>query len=168
LNFKIQTPFNVDSTTGYDGIEFAVQHLFGESGFGGIVNYTATNTDNTHDDFALAPQLAELGISDSANVVGFYEMDGFSIRFAYNWRDKYIVSLVQDGGAGPGPRYIEEYGQLDLTMSYEVPQVEGLTVYFNGINVTEENIRVVGRSNTEILAAIQQGARYSFGARYTF
>jgi hypothetical protein len=53
-------------------------------------------------------------------------------------------------------------------MSYEVPQVEGLTVYFNGINVTEENIRVVGRSNTEILAAIQQGARYSFGARYTF
>nr|WP_297350208.1 TonB-dependent receptor [uncultured Glaciecola sp.] len=168
LNFKIQTPFNVDSTTGYDGIEFAVQHLFGESGFGGIVNYTATNTDNTHDDFVRAPQLAELGISDSANVVGFYEMDGLSVRIAYNWRDKYIVSLVQDGGAGPGPRYIEEYGQLDLTVSYEVPQVKGLTVYLNGINVTEENLRVSGRAEEQVLAAIQQGARYSFGARYTF
>ena len=128
LNFRVETPQNVEGTTGYDGIEFAVQHLFGETGFGGIINYTATNTDNTHDDFILTPQLAELGISDSANVVGFYEMDGLSIRFAYNWRDKYIVSLVQDGGAGPGPRYIEEYGQLDLTVSYEVPQLEGLTV----------------------------------------
>jgi TonB-dependent receptor len=168
LNFKIETPLNVSGTTGYDGIEFAVQHLFGESGFGGIINYTATNTDNTHDDFVLAPQLAELGISDSANVVGFYEMDGLSIRIAYNWRDKYIVSLVQDGSAGPGPRYIEEYGQLDLTVSYDVPQIKGLTVYLNGINVTEENLRVSGRSEQQVLAAIQQGSRYSFGARYTF
>jgi TonB-dependent receptor len=168
LNFKVETPLNVEGTTGYDGIEFAVQHLFGETGFGGIVNYTATNTDNVHDDYVLAPQLAELGISDSANVVGFYEMDGLSVRIAYNWRDKYIVSLVQDGGAGPGPRYIEEYGQLDLTVSYEVPQIEGLIVYLNGINVTEENLRVSGRAEEQVLAAIQQGARYSFGARYTF
>jgi TonB-dependent receptor len=168
LNVQIQTPQNVEGSTGYSGFEFAVQHLFGESGFGGIINFTVTDTDNTHDDLELGPQLAELGISDSANVVAFYEKDGFSIRGAYNWRGKYIVSLFQDGGAGPGPRYIEEYAQLDLTMSYEVPQVKGLSVYLNGINITEENLRVVGRNKYSVLAGIQQGARWSIGARYSF
>jgi TonB-dependent receptor len=168
MNFRVNTPLNVGGTTGYDGFEFAVQHLFGETGFGGIVNYTTTDTDNVHDDFVLTPQLAELGISDSANVVGFYEMDGFSARLAYNWRDKFIVDLVQDGGAGPGPRYIEAYAQLDVTVSYELPQVKGLTVFFNGINLTEENLRTSGRSETQVLDSIQQGARYSLGARYSF
>lgn len=168
MNFRVETPQNVAGETGYDGVEFAVQHLFGESGFGGIVNYTTTDTDNVHDDFVLTPQLAELGISDSANVVAFYEMDGLSIRAAYNWRDKFIVALVQDGGAGPGPRYIEEYSQLDVTVSYELPQVEGLTVFFNGINLTGENLRTSGRSETQVLDSIQQGARYTLGARYTF
>lgn len=168
MNFRVNTPINVEGKTGYDGFEFAIQHLFSDTGFGGIINYTTTDTDNTHDDFVLAPQLAELGISDSANLVGFYEMDGLSIRLAYNWRDKFIVALVQDAGAGPGPRYIEEYAQLDVTVSYEVPQVEGLTVFFNGINLTDENLRTSGRSETQVLDSIQQGARYTLGARYTF
>jgi len=168
LNFKIETPQNVSGSTGYSGFEFALQHLFGESGFGGIINYTKTDTDNEHDDLNLGPQLAELGISDSANLVAFYEKDGLSIRGAYNWRGKYIVSLVQDGNAGAGPRYIEEYAQLDLTVSYEVPQVKGLSVYLNGINITEENLTVSGRNENQVLAAIQQGARWSLGARYSF
>lgn len=168
MNFKINTPINVAGKTGYDGIEFAVQHLFGDSGFGGIVNYTATNTDNEHDDFLLESQVAELGISDSANAVAFYEKDGLSVRVAYNWRDKFIVALVQDGGAGPGPRYIEEYAQIDMTISYDVPQVEGLNVFFNAINLTEENLRTSGRDEGQVLDSIQQGARYSLGARYTF
>ena len=168
MNFAINTPQNLSETTGYDGIEFAVQHLFGESGFGGIVNYTKTNTDNEHDDFDLGTQAAELGISDSANVVGFYEKYGLSVRIAYNWRDKFLVALVQDGQAGPGPRYIEEYGQVDMTVSYDVPQAEGLTVFFNAINITEENARTSGRDERQVLDSIQQGARYSLGARYTF
>ncbi|WP_371194424.1 TonB-dependent receptor [Glaciecola sp. SC05] len=168
LNFKIETPQNVEGSTGYSGFEFAVQHLFGESGFGGIINYTVTDTDNQHDDFLLTPQLAELGISDSANLVAFYEKDGLSVRAAYNWRSKYIVSLVQDGSAGPGPRYIEEYAQIDLTVSYDIPQVEGLSVFLNGINITEENLRVVGRNSNQVLAAIQQGARWGLGVRYSF
>jgi len=168
MNFAINTPQNLSETTGYDGIEFAVQHLFGESGFGTIVNYTKTNTDNEHDDYNLGAQAAELGISDSANVVGFYEKHGLSVRIAYNWRDKFLVALVQDGQAGPGPRYIEEYAQVDMTVSYDVPQAEGLTVFFNAINITEENARTSGRDERQVLDSIQQGARYSLGARYTF
>lgn len=168
MNFAINTPQNVSGKTGYDGIEFAVQHLFGDSGFGGIINYTKTDTDHQHDDFLLDSQAAELGISDSANVVAFYEKDGLSVRIAYNWRDKFIVALVQDGGAGPGPRYIEPYAQVDMTMSYDVPQVEGLNIFFNAINITEENARTSGRDERQVLDSIQQGARYSLGARYSF
>jgi TonB-dependent receptor len=169
LNFAIQTPQNVAGSTGYKGFEFAIQHLFGESGFGGIINYTATDTDNEYDDLSTADgQLAELGISDSANLVAFYEKDGFSIRGAYNWRSRYIVDTVQDGNSGNGPRYIDEYAQLDITMSYELPQLKGLSVYLNGINITEENSTVSGRTETQVLTAIQQGARWSIGARYSF
>lgn len=168
LNFVIATPGNTEGSTGYTGFEFAVQHLFGESGFGGIINYTVTDTDNEFDDLLLSDtQVAELGISDSANVVAFYEKDGFSIRGAYNWRSKYIVSTTQ-GPNGTGPRYIEEYAQIDITMSYDVPQVKGLNVYLNGINITEENLTVSGRTENQVLAAIQQGARWSIGARYSF
>lgn len=168
MSFAINTPQNVTEKTGYDGIEFAVQHLFGDSGFGGIVNYTTTDTDHKHDDFDIGSQAAELGISDSANVVGFYEKDGISVRVAYNWRDKFLVALVQDGGAGPGPRYVEAYAQVDLTVSYDLPQVEGLNIFFNAINITNENARTSGRDSFQVLDSIQQGARYSLGARYTF
>jgi TonB-dependent receptor len=166
MNFGISTPQNVNETTGYDGIEFAVQHLFGDSGFGGIVNYTKTDTDNNHDDSFLGNQVAELGISDSANVVGFYEKHGLSVRIAYNWRDKFLVALNQD--VDPNPRYIEEYAQIDMTVSYDVPQAEGLTIFFNAINITDENARTSGRDERQVLDSIQQGARYSLGARYAF
>ena len=168
INFAVATPQNVPGTTGYKGFEVAIQHLFGESGFGGIINYTKTDTDNSFDNLSLSgEQIAELGISDSANLVAFYEMDGLSIRGAYNWRGKFLTSLSQ-GASGTGPMYIEEYAQLDLTVSYEFQEVEGLTVYLNGINITEENARVSGRTEDQVLFAIQQGARWSLGARYSF
>jgi TonB-dependent receptor len=168
LNITVDTPGNSQESTGYKGIEFAVQHLFGESGFGGIINFTKTDTDNEFDDFSLADnQVAEVGISDSANLVAFYEKDGLSIRGAYNWRSRYLVATSQ-GDLGTGPRYVDEYAQLDMTISYDVPQVEGLNVYLNGINITEENLTNSGRTENQILDAIQQGARWSVGARYSF
>lgn len=167
MSFDIQTPSNSSEKKGFDGLEFAVQHLFGETGFGGIVNYTKVDTDNEYDNFNLGDQVAEFGISDTANVVGFYENYGWSVRIAYNWRDKFLVSGFQ-GDVGPSPRYTEDYGQYDLTVSYEVPQVEGLTLFLNGINITDEYQRQSGRDEYQVLNVTQQGARYNLGARYTF
>ncbi|WP_416307931.1 TonB-dependent receptor [Neptunicella sp. SCSIO 80796] len=168
IEFNIHTPSNSSEEKGFDGLEFAIQHLFGESGFGGIVNYTKVDSDHTYDNFYIAgPQVAEFGISDTANVVGFYEKDGISVRLAYNWRDKFLVSGYQ-GDVGASPRYVEAYDQLDLTVSYELPQVEGLTVFFNGINITDEYKRESGRSEIQVLNVTQQGARYNLGVRYAF
>ncbi|WP_438864712.1 TonB-dependent receptor [Neptunicella sp.] len=166
--FKISTPSNSSEEKGFDGLEFAVQHLFGESGFGGIVNYTKVDSDHEYNNFLIGePQVAEFGISDTANVVGFYEKEGLSVRLAYNWRDKFLVSGYQ-GDVGPSPRYVEAYDQLDLTISYELPQVEGLTLFLNGINITDEYKRESGRTELQVLNVTQQGARYNLGVRYAF
>jgi TonB-dependent receptor len=167
MSFDIQTPSNSTEKKGFDGLEFAVQHIFGDTGFGGIANYTQVNTDNEYDNFNLGDQVAEFGISDTANLVAFYEKDGWSVRVAYNWRDKFLVSGFQ-GDVGPSPRYVEAYGQYDLTVSYAVPQLEGLTLFLNGINITDEYIRQSGRDEYQVLNVTQQGARYNLGARYTF
>lgn len=179
MNFEIDTYANSSEETSFDGLEFAVQHLFGDSGFGAIVNYTYVNTDNEYNNAILgdelndqgvpilSDQVAETGISDTANVVGFYEKHGISVRIAYNWRDQYLTSHYQ-GDVGPSPVYVEEYSQVDLTVSYDVPQVEGLNVFFNGINITDEYTRQHGRTSTDVLNVTQTGARWSLGARYTF
>jgi len=167
LPMNITTPTNSPEETGFDGLEFAVQHIFGDTGFGGIINYTKVDTDHEFDNTNLEVQVVELGISDTANVVGFYEKDGWSVRIAYNWRDSFINSQFQ-GDVGPSPRYTDAYSQVDLSISYDVPQVKGLNIFFNGINITNEYALQYGRSEGQVLNLTQTGARYSLGARYTF
>jgi len=41
-------------------------------------------------------------------------------------------------------------------------------VFFEGINVTEEDIRVHGRTVNSLLFYGEQQARYALGARYSF
>src|SRR5262249_27199704 len=69
------------------GIELAIQHMFGESGFGVQANATKVYTDkpyNAHD--TSTSGFAVTGLADSANLVGFYENFGFEARLALNWR----------------------------------------------------------------------------------
>ncbi|MBB1437478.1 TonB-dependent receptor [Shewanella sp. SG41-4] len=155
LNFNINTPLNSSESSVIDGWEFAAQHFFGESGVGVIANYTLVNSD-----------LALVGISDTANAVLVYENYGFQARVAYNWRDEFLSATNQ--GTGIFPQYTEAYSQIDLSVSYDIEQVEGLTVFFEGLNITEEYTRVHGLANEQVLNLTETGARYSLGARYTF
>ncbi|GGP89603.1 TonB-dependent receptor [Shewanella ulleungensis] len=155
LNFNINTPLNSSENSVIDGWEFAAQHFFGESGVGVIANYTLVNSD-----------LALVGISDTANAVLVYENYGFQARVAYNWRDEFLSATSQ--GTGLFPQYTEAYSQIDLSVSYDIEQVEGLTVFFEGLNITEEYVRVHGLADEQVLNLTETGARYSIGARYTF
>jgi TonB-dependent receptor len=145
--------------------EFAVQHMFGDSGFGFSANYTIVNTDSTYDDTNLAQQFVLLGISDSANFIGFFENEKWSVRAAYNWRDQYISGTF-DGNGNPNPNYVEDYGQWDMNVSYDV--TDGLTVFAEAINITDEYQRVHGRGENVALYVTQTGPRYMLGARYNF
>lgn len=167
VNFRLNVPVNGDQKYTIDGLEFNVQHIFGESGFGGVFNYTMVDTDLAYDNDSLGDTAALVGLSDTANLVAFYDKDGLQARIAYNWRDEFLNERRTNGDL-TAPIYTEAYYQIDFNVSYEVKAVEGLTVFVEGINITDQYTNEFGRDSRLIYKLTQTGARYSLGARYNF
>ncbi|NQZ83676.1 MAG: TonB-dependent receptor [Colwellia sp.] len=149
-----------------EGFEFAIQHTFGDSGFGALFNMTTVTGDVSFDNATVGTQFTLPGLSDSANLVAFYEKDGIQARIAYNWRDDFLSAIGQSEGEANGPQYTEGYGQVDISASYSVN--DDLTVFVEGLNITEETQRIHGRYEEQLLHARQYGARYNIGMRYNF
>ena len=163
--FNLTVPVNIEEAT-MTGWEFVVQHTFWESGFGVIINATLAEADVAYDNFSLEQQFVLTGLSDSANVIAFYDKDGIAVRLAYNWRDEFLAGTGQNNvGAGP-PTNIAAYQQLDMSASYWV--TDEVQVYLDAINITDETTHVFGRSDVQTLFAAQLGARYNLGVRYKF
>ena len=162
--FLITVPSNQRSAE-LDGFEFAVQHMFGDSGFGLQANATIVNSDLEYDNHSRAEQFALEGLSDSANLIAFFEKDKWSIRTAYNWRDEFLAGRF-DGTGLPNPVYVEAYGQLDVNASFNVN--ENFSVAVEAINLLDETIRVHGRNDKQTLGVTQTGTRFMIGARYKF
>ena len=103
LIFDIRRPVN-QKTANVDGIEFNLQHAFGDTGFGFIVNATVVDADIAYDDTNfLEGQFVLNGLSDSANFIGFYDGEKLQVRLAYNWRDDFISGVGQDEGTRTNP-----------------------------------------------------------------
>lgn len=191
LLFSLSYPVNQKDANVY-GWEFNIQHNFGESGFGFIANYTKAWSDvgyvanpttepcpeeliNTTAKCMIS-QFALSGLSDSANLIAFYDRDGLNARIAYNWRDDFFNGDGQGQGAfydddgerriGNNPTQTQAYGQVDLSASYELN--DNLTLFIDGINVTNEGYRLYGRTKNQVLRSGQTGARYNLGVRYNF
>jgi TonB-dependent receptor len=162
LNFQITTPTNSDQTAKIYGWEFNVQHSFWNTGFGAILNYTIVNGSAKYNNAlpASVSQFALVGLSDSANAVLFYDKRGIQARLAYNWRDKFLA------GGGPNPTYVEAYGQLDGSASYEFRK--GITAFVEGINLTGSKRRGHMRSVNNVTFVSPGYARYSAGLRFSF
>ncbi len=162
LTFQITEPTNSNQTSTLHGWEFNVQHSFGDTGFGGIVNYTKVDGDAIYDDTkpASVTQFALTGLSDSANVVAFYDKNGIQARVAYNWRDKFL------NGTGPNPTYTDAYGQVDASASWEFKP--GVTAFVEGINLTNESRKVHQRAENNVVYVAPGYARYDIGVRMTF
>ena len=79
---------------------------------------------------------------------------------AYNLRDDCVA------GSGPNPLYMEEYGQIDASASYEF--MPGITGFVEVINLTGESRRGHRRSDRNVFFASPGYARYSAGVRYAF
>jgi TonB-dependent receptor len=164
MQFLSQAPVNNKDAT-IDGWELAVQHFFGESGFGLQANYTIVDGDIGFD-LAADPsvtQFALVGLSDTANLVAMYEKDQWHGRISYNWRDKFLNNASMFASE---PEFVEEYSQIDLSVGYQY--TDNLSFNFEAINITEENRRTHGRTQAQLWRLEQFGARYSIGARYTF
>ncbi len=163
--FNVSRPVN-NREASIHGWEIAGQHFFGNSGFGLQANYTIVRGDVAFDDAGdpNVNQFALLGLSDSANLVLMYEKYGLTARLAYNWRDEFLQNA--NVGAFRSPQYVEAYEQIDLSVGYDFN--DSLSVMFEGLNLTGEDVRWHGRSTKQMWFLQDQGARYSIGARYKF
>lgn len=146
------------------GLEFNFQHMFGNSGFGVSGNYTAVKSGLKFINTSLGTQSGLVGISDSANLVGFFENETWSIRGAYNWRGEFLAARTD--GAGNNPVYTEPYGQLDASIGYKIGK--NLTLQADLLNLNDGYIRQHGRTKEQLVSALQTGRRYLIGARYRF
>jgi len=161
--FTNTAPSNGESAT-VDGWEFAAQHTFGETGFGVLANVTIVGSDAELDNADITQVFAVTGLSDSLNVVAFYENGPFQGRIAYNWRDTFLQDLSQ--GGGDGVTYVEDYAQWDASASYDIN--DDVTVFVEGINLTEEYTHSRGRFSNQILDVVDSGRRLSVGVRASF
>ena len=160
--FTVGQPGNSNQVAHLHGWEFGIQHSFWKTGFGAILNYTKVNSD-THYDNALrytVTQFAVTGVSDSANAVVYYDKNGIQARLAYNWRGGFL------SGYGLDPFYTQSYGQFDADASYEIRK--GVSVFAEGINITNADRRGHMRSNNAVYFAAPGYARYSLGVRFGF
>ncbi|WP_246611021.1 TonB-dependent receptor [Aquisediminimonas profunda] len=160
--FTYTQPANSNQKARLWGWEFAIQHNFWETGFGAILNYTVVQSDTAFNNTLpwTVTQFAVPGASNSANAVIFYDKNGLQARVAYNWRDKFLSGKDQD------PYYIKSYGQFDVSASYEFRK--GMTVFVEGINITNADRTGVRRNDRAIFFAAPGYARYSGGVRFTF
>lgn len=164
--FSLSVPVNFASNE-LDGLEFNIQHNFGDSGFGVIANYTYVDSEDAeYDNLSLDLQFPLTGLSDSANFIVFYENEKLGVRVAYNWREKFLAGTGQDNvGVGP-PTYVDDYDQIDLSANYWLS--DNMQLFLDVLNLTDEVSYVHGRHPNQTLFATQQGTRYNLGFRYKF
>jgi TonB-dependent receptor len=167
MDFVIQQPTNA-ATAGIEGWELNWVHFFtgAFSGFGMQANATFVSGDIGYDVYAdpsAADQFAQTGLSDSSNLILFYENDKFSARVLYNQRGEFLSNTNIGDRV---PRFVDAYSQLDFTTSYAA--TDNLTLTLEGINMTESPVVFRGRTERQVQSFMEGDMRLMLGARYTF
>jgi TonB-dependent receptor len=165
--FTVSTNVNGPTANVY-GVEFAVQHVFGESGFGFQANATLVGTNKPYDPLNLSISgFAVTGLADSANLVLFYEKGGFQARIAGNWRDVYLDHFGQQQNNsmfGSEPTFVNGNTQIDFSTSYDISPE--LNVYFAALNLTDSTYGTRGRFADQLLDVVDYGRRFTLGLRF--
>jgi TonB-dependent receptor len=162
-NFAITVPVNAHNAS-LHGFEFNVQNPFGNTGLGVAANYTLVVSGLKYDNDSVGQQFALVGLSNTANVVAFYENEKVNARLAYNWRGQFLQS-TQDG-QGYNPVYVEPYHQIDATLGYNYN--DHLSFTLDALNLNDGVIRSHSRTTEAVESIVQTGRRFLLGARYKF
>jgi TonB-dependent receptor len=167
--FTVSTNVNGPAANVY-GAEFAVQHVFGASGFGFQANATLVGTNKPYNPLDLTVSgFAVTGLANSANLVVFYEKEGFQARIAANWRDNYLDHFGQaqnNSRFGTEPTFVNANTQVDFSTSYLVsPQ---LNVYFSALNLNDATFSTHGRFSEQLLDVVDYGRRFTLGVHFKF
>jgi len=159
--YSVTRPQNGEEAT-VTGYEIALTHIF-DNGFGFTANATVVDSDisidaNSTQTFALE------GLGDSQNLIVFYEAENWQARVAFNNREGFL-RLVDNGYNGE-PVNTDTFGQWDISASYDIN--ENVSVFFEGINITEEELVQRGRFANQVYNIEDNGSRYAVGVRAKF
>ena len=160
----LSTPLNTGEAK-VTGMEFGYQHAFTSlpspfDGLGVIANYTLVDSDSETISRTGARLPAEDLSENSYNLIGYYEKYGISARIAYGWREEFFDGLEQSNAAG----FSEDYGQLDLALSYQANNA--FTITFEALNILNEPERRFQEIRERFLAYRVNDTRYLLGFRW--
>jgi len=167
--FTISTNVNGPNANVY-GAELAIQHVFDDTGFGFQANATLVGTNKPYDPLDLTVSgFAVTGLANSANLVAFYDKDGFQARIAANWRDDYLDHFGQqqnNSRFGTEPTFANANMQVDFSTSYAV--TSSLNVYFSALNLNGATFSTHGRFPEQLLDAVDYGRRFTLGFYFRY
>lgn len=165
----IREYYNIDSAIDVNGFELAVQQKldflpYPWNGFGGVFNYTYVKTDEGEG----APPMTRIS-PRSYNIIAYYENDGVSVRFAWNWQDEKLLSA---GGGDPtflgsDARSQTAGGKLDMAASYKVTNNLRLNLRAYNIN-NRQQYDFIGGNEDAIHRVRYAGRTYQISASYNF
>ncbi|MDA1037426.1 MAG: TonB-dependent receptor [Proteobacteria bacterium] len=159
--WDLARPENLNSGT-IKGAEIAIQHFFTGTNFGAIFNYTFIGGDTEAGPDAVRDETFELaGFGDSGNLTVFYEDDKFSARLSNNFRAETYSGFDQYN-----PIWIEARHQLDASASYIIN--DKFTVFVEGLNLTDSEVRLYSRYENMLFLAQNHGPVFKAGFRMKF
>jgi len=150
------------------GAELSFQHTFDYlpapfDGLGVQLNYTAVDSQQVIDPSIASGQFSVVGLSDSGNLVLFYEKDRFGIRAAWNWREEYLAAIRGEEGE---PSTVDTYDQLDLSTNFKL--TDSISLFADVTNLTGEKESAWQRYRNRIHWIADHGRTVTFGIRGTW
>jgi len=151
------------------GLEVSLQSRFSRlpgtlSNMGGILNYTHTESSADFGDDGDVRNRGLPGLSkNSANATLYYDDGRFDARLAYTWRDRYLAQFGELGGV---PRFTKPYGQLDLSLNYQINS--HFSIQAQVLNLSKQ--QRIDQSSTDYLpfAVSTIDRRFMLGVRMAF
>lgn len=151
-----------------NGVELGGTYYFDSlpepfNGFGVSANYTYidsdssvpnnTGTEPVDTDGTEITDIPLEGLAENTyNLTLMYEFGGFYTRLAYNWHSEVFQSIGPNGWNGNNydiawrlPVYADDYGQLDLSMGYDI--TDHISLNFEAYNLLQEDTKGFMRQN---------------------
>ncbi|CAN7464176.1 TonB-dependent receptor [Pseudoduganella sp. LjRoot289] len=169
--FTVSMPVNAGSVKVHGGTLGWTQAF--DSGFGFDVNTTIVRSNKHYNPNNFDPHDVNLpGLSDTMNLVGFYEKNGFSARVAFNKRKAYLATPMYEVSWPTNefvpfvPAYQTAYKQIDARIAYEIaPKV---SIYLEGTNLTNEQPRKWAFAENLIVDNPSYGRRIMLGVQGSY
>jgi len=112
---------------------------------------------------------AVTSLANSANLVAFYDKDGFQARITANWQDSSLVQFgqAQNGSKfGTEPTWVNANTQIDFSTSYDI--TSQFNVYLTAQNLNDATYSTRGRFSEQPLDIVDYGRRLTVGLHYKY